>query len=127
MKKIRLLLVDDESDFLTAYSRRFVRRNAEISLATSGEEAIEKVIANSYDVVILDVMMPGMNGIETLRRIKAIDSSLPVIILTGHADSKVLGEGMECGAFDYLLKPVGTDELYFKVLDAVRARQFATA
>ncbi len=97
MKKIRLLLVDDESDFLTAYSRRFVRRNAEISLATSGEEAIEKVIANSYDVVILDVMMPGMNGIETLRRIKAIDSSLPVIILTGHADSKVLGEGMECG------------------------------
>ncbi|WP_319466337.1 response regulator [uncultured Pseudodesulfovibrio sp.] len=127
MKKIRLLLVDDESDFLTAYSRRFVRRNAEISLATSGEEAIEKVIANSYDVVILDVMMPGMNGIETLRRIKAIDASLPVIILTGHADSKVLGEGMECGAFDYLLKPVGTDELYFKVLDAVRARQYATA
>ncbi|AMK10945.1 MAG: response regulator [Pseudodesulfovibrio sp.] len=122
MKKIRLLLVDDEADFRTAYARRFVRRNAEITQAASGQEAIDKIRENDFDVVILDVMMPEMNGIETLRRIKAIDPTLPVIILTGHADSKVLIQGMDMGAFDFLLKPVGTDELYFKVLDAVRSR-----
>ena len=84
MKKIRLLLVDDETDFLTAYSRRFERRNAEISIASSGQEAIDKIRDAEFDVVILDVMMPEMNGIETLRRIKAIAPDLPVIILTGH-------------------------------------------
>ncbi|MDD3310744.1 response regulator [Pseudodesulfovibrio sp.] len=123
MKKIRLLLVDDETDFLHAYTRRFIRRNAEIESAQSGEEALEKIEGGRFDVVILDVMMPGMSGLETLRRIKALHPELPVIILTGHANSKALIEGMESGAFDYLLKPVGTDELYFKVLDAVRARR----
>ena len=123
MNKIRLLLVDDEPDFLQAYARRFTRRNVEITPASSGQEAIDRVRENTFDVVILDVMMPEMSGLETLRRIKAIKPDLPVIILTGHADSKVLIEGMDMGAFDFLLKPVGTDELYFKVLDAVRARR----
>ena len=127
MTKIRLLLVDDESDFLTAYSRRFIRRNAEIDVASSGPEALEKVRDNKFDVVVLDVMMPGMSGIETLRRIKDLDPTLPVIILTGHANSQAMIEGMECGAFDYLLKPVGTDELYFKVLDAVKSRRLDCA
>ena len=127
MTKIRLLLVDDESDFLTAYSRRFIRRNAEIDVASSGAEALEKVRDIKFDVVVLDVMMPGMSGIETLRRIKALDPTLPVIILTGHANSQAMIEGMECGAFDYLLKPVGTDELYFKVLDAVKSRRLDCA
>ena len=121
MNKIRLLLVDDEPDFLHAYARRFKRRNVEITPASSGQAAIDHVRESAFDVVILDVMMPEMNGLETLRRIKAIEPDLPVIILTGHADSKVLIEGMDMGAFDFLLKPVGTDELYFKVLDAVRA------
>ena len=122
MKKIRLLLVDDEKDFLTAYSRRFIRRNAEVTIATSGKEAIERVNETNFDVVILDVMMPEMNGIETLRHIKAVAPDLPVIILTGHADHKTLIEGMDIGAFDFLLKPVGTDELFFKVMDAVKSR-----
>lgn len=122
MKKIHLLLVDDEADFLNAYARRFARRNVETTLAASGQEAIDRVRESSFDVVVLDVMMPEMNGLETLRRLKAVEPDLPVIILTGHADSRVLIEGMDMGAFDFLLKPVGTDELYFKVLDAVRAR-----
>ena len=124
MKKIRLLLVDDEQDFLTAYSRRFIRRNAEVTIASSGPEALEKIRETEFDVVILDVMMPGMNGIETLRRIKAVAPDLPVIILTGHADHQTLIEGMDIGAFDFLLKPVGTDELFFKVMDAVKSRPF---
>ncbi|WP_319543264.1 response regulator [uncultured Pseudodesulfovibrio sp.] len=122
MQKIKLLLVDDEKDFLTVYARRFVRRNADITLASSGQEAIDKIRAIDFDVVILDVMMPEMNGIETLRRIKAIKPELPVIILTGHANSQTMIEGMDIGAFDFLLKPVGTDELYFRVLDAVRSK-----
>ncbi|BDQ37013.1 response regulator [Pseudodesulfovibrio nedwellii] len=122
MQKIKLLLVDDEKDFLTVYARRFVRRNADITIASSGQEAIDKIRVIDFDVVILDVMMPEMNGIETLRRIKAIKPNLPVIILTGHANSQTMIEGMDIGAFDFLLKPVGTDELYFKVLDAVRSR-----
>ena len=85
MKKIRLLLVDDEKDFLTAYSRRFIRRNAEVTIAASGPEALDRIKEADFDVVILDVMMPEMNGIETLRRIKNADPDLPVIILTGHA------------------------------------------
>lgn len=122
MKKIRLLLIDDEKDFLTAYSRRFIRRNAEVTIAASGREAIDRVRETDFDVAILDVMMPGMNGIETLRRIKNVAPDLPVIILTGHADHKTLIEGMDMGAFDFLLKPVGTDELFFKVMDAVKSR-----
>jgi len=125
MQKIKLLLVDDEKDFLTVYARRFVRRNADITLASSGQEAIDKIQTIEFDVVILDVMMPEMNGIETLRRIKAIKPNLPVIILTGHANSQTMIEGMDIGAFDFLLKPVGTDELYFRVLDAVRSRHRA--
>ncbi|EGB14540.1 response regulator receiver protein [Pseudodesulfovibrio mercurii] len=123
MQKIRLLLVDDETDFLNAYARRFARRNVETTLAASGQEAIDLVRDDEFDVVVMDVMMPGMSGLETLRRLKAIKPDLPVIILTGHADSRVLIEGMDMGAFDFLLKPVGTDELYFKVLDAVRTRR----
>ncbi|HKI81771.1 MAG TPA: response regulator [Pseudodesulfovibrio sp.] len=123
MKRIHLLLVDDEPDFLTAYTRRFKRRNVQITGASSGQQAIDLVRESEFDVVILDVMMPEMNGLETLRRIKAIKPELPVIILTGHADSGVLIQGMDMGAFDFLLKPVGTDELYFKVLDVVRARR----
>jgi DNA-binding response OmpR family regulator len=122
MKKIRLLLVDDEQDFLTAYSRRFLRRNTDVTVASSGAEALAKIEEIEFDAVVLDVMMPEMNGIEVLRRIKAKSPDLPIIILTGHADHKTLIQGMDMGAFDYLLKPVGTDELLFKVMDAIKAR-----
>ena len=126
MKRIQLLLVDDEHDFLAAYVRRFARRNVDIYTANGGQETLEIIRNIPLDAIVLDVMMPGMNGIETLRRIKEIAPDLPVILLSGHADSTALLEGMKYGAFDYLLKPVGTDELYQKVLDAVRAQQFTT-
>jgi DNA-binding response OmpR family regulator len=96
----------------------------DVTCVGSGREALEAVRLGRFDAVVLDVMMPGMSGIETLRQLKKLEPDLPVIILTGHANSEALVEGLSCGAFDYMLKPVGTDELYFKVLDAVRARRF---
>ncbi len=127
MKRIRLLMVDDESDFLMVYSRRFARRNVDVTVRCNGKEAIEAVKDNEFDVVVLDIMMPGLNGIETLREIKGIEPDLPVVILTGHANSEALIQGMGWGAFDYMLKPVGTDELYFKIIDAIKARKFESA
>ncbi|MGE4506515.1 MAG: response regulator [Desulfovibrionaceae bacterium] len=127
MQKIRLLLVDDERDFLIAYARRLSRRNVDVSVAGGGREAVEAVKAAPFDAVVLDIMMPGMNGVETLRQLKRVAPDLPVIILTGHVNADVLDQVIGDGAFDYLLKPVGVDELYFKVQDAIRASRFGTA
>ncbi|WP_243545385.1 response regulator [Pseudodesulfovibrio tunisiensis] len=121
MRRIQLLLVDDESDFLIAYARRLARRNVEVSTAPRARDAIEAIKAAHFDVVVMDVMMPGMSGIEALKTIKKIAPGLPVILLTGHANSEAALQGMAYGAFDYMLKPVGTDELYFKIQEAVRA------
>ena len=120
MKSIHVLLVDDENDFLTAYKRRLIRRNVEVSLASSGQEALGMVESADFDVIVLDIMMPEMSGIETLKRLKAVSPSIPVIILTGHANMEALAQVTGGGAFDYLLKPVSTEELYFKIMDAVR-------
>jgi len=120
MKSIHVLLVDDEKDFLTAYKRRLIRRNVEVSLASSGREALRMIEWTDFDAVVLDIMMPEMSGIETLKRLKAVNPSMPVIILTGHANMEALAQVSGGGAFDYLLKPVSTEELYFKIMDAVR-------
>lgn len=120
MKSIHVLLVDDENDFLTAYKRRLIRRNVEVSIAASGQEALRMVEGTDFDAIVLDIMMPEMSGIETLKRLKAVNPSIPVIILTGHANMEALAQVSGGGAFDYLLKPASTEELYFKIVDAVR-------
>ncbi|WP_421901839.1 response regulator [Maridesulfovibrio sp.] len=120
MKSIHVLLVDDENDFLTAYKRRLICRNVEVSIASSGQEALRMVEAADFDVIVLDIMMPEMSGIETLKHLRALKSSIPVIILTGHANMEALAQVSGGGAFDYLLKPASTEELYFKIVDAVR-------
>ncbi|WP_320170531.1 response regulator [Maridesulfovibrio sp.] len=124
MKQIRLLLVDDEGDFLKACERRLVRRNVDVSLAGSGREALEMIAKDDFDVVVLDIMMPEMSGIETLKRLREINADIPVVILTGHANTEALMQVIGGGAFDYMLKPVGADELYFKIVDAVRDARF---
>ena len=74
------------------------------------------------DIVVLDVRMPGMDGIETLRKMKKINPLLEVIMLTGHACLEIAREGMEVGAFDYLLKPINLDDLLYKVQDAFKKK-----
>ncbi|GFM36877.1 response regulator [Desulfovibrio psychrotolerans] len=117
-----VLLVDDEPDFLSVVARRLERRDITVRIAESGEEALAIVDTHPVDAVVLDVKMPGMDGIETLKRIKAAHPDIEVIMLTGHADLEVAISGMALGAFDYLLKPADIDELMFKLRDASRGR-----
>lgn len=113
-----VLLVDDEVGFVETMSKRLSKRQLMILPAYSGRQALEKLEKNSVDVVILDVKMPHMDGIETLREIKKIYPLVEVIMLTGHATIETAVEGMRLGAFDYLMKPCEIEELVAKVNDA---------
>ena len=120
-----IMLVDDEVPFVEAMTRRLTRRELEVEQAFSGSEALKKLTTGSKtEVVILDVKMPGMDGIETLKAIKSQVPLVEVIMLTGHATVESAIEGMKCGAFDYLLKPCDMDVLMAKVsAAAARKRQ----
>jgi DNA-binding NtrC family response regulator len=117
-----ILLVDDEPDFLYPLVKRLSKRDLVIQSAGSGQEALDVIQQKQIDVVVLDVKMPGMDGLETLRRIKAYNGLIEVIMLSGHASLDAAIEGMENGAFDYLMKPVDFDELFFKLQDAYKKK-----
>jgi DNA-binding NtrC family response regulator len=113
-----VLFVDDEVDFRNTLMKRMDKRGVTVSGVSSGEEALAWLKKNDADVIVLDVKMPGMDGIQTLREIKKIKPLVEVIMLTGHANLESASEGMACGAFDYLMKPFNIDELFYKVQDA---------
>jgi DNA-binding NtrC family response regulator len=123
MKQMKLLLVDDESDFRNTLLKRMQRRNVDVQGVDSGASALSWLETHPTDVVILDVRMPGMDGIETLREIKKHHPLTEVIMLTGHASIEVAIEGMEMGAFDYLMKPMDMDELLYKAEDAFKKKK----
>lgn len=119
MNSAVILLVDDEVPFVEAMMRRLKKRNLNVQAAFSGDEGLEKLAHESgIDVVVLDVKMPGMDGIETLREIKKRYPLVEVVMLTGHATVETAIEGMKLGAFDYLMKPCDMDELLAKVAEA---------
>jgi DNA-binding response OmpR family regulator len=118
----RLLLVDDEEMFLEYLSRRLIKLKYDVATSFSGEDALEKIRGQDFDVVILDVLMPGIDGIETLREIKRIKPVTEVVMLTGHASAEAGVEGMRLGAYDYLRKPCDMDELVSKVNKAYERR-----
>ena len=122
MSEFRVLFVDDEADFRETLIKRMQKRNLEASGARSGEEALAWLQQNPADVVVLDVRMPGMDGIQTLRAIKRNHPLLEVILLTGHANLEIAKEGMQLGAFDYLMKPIDLDELLYKLEDAYQKK-----
>ena len=122
MNAFKVMLVDDEKDFLETLCKRLTKRKLDVTSANSGREAIAKIQEFPVDVVVLDVRMPGMNGIETLKEIKKIKPSVEVIMLTAHADVQVAIEGMELGAFDYLMKPMEIDDLLYKLQDAYKKK-----
>lgn len=122
MDRLNLLLVDDEEDFLETLLKRMKKRRVNVTGVKSGEEALERLDQDPADVVVLDVKMPGMDGIQALREIKRRYPLVEVIMLTGHANVEVAIQGMELGAFDYLMKPMDIDELLYKVQDAYKKK-----
>lgn len=119
-----IMLVDDEVPFVEAMTKRLTRRELEVDTAFSGKDALEKLLADSKtEVVILDVKMPGMDGIETLQAIKRQVPLVEVIMLTGHATVESAIEGMKLGAFDYLMKPCDMDHLIAKVTEAAAKKR----
>lgn len=117
-----ILLVDDEVEFLETLIKRLKKRQVKVLGVNSGEEALDWLAKHSADVIVLDVRMPGMDGIQTLRKIKKMNPLIEIIMLTGHANLEVAREGIELGAFDYLMKPIDIDELLYKVQDAYKKK-----
>lgn len=118
----RILLVDDEERFRNILKIRLTARGKDVAEAADGFEALEMIKAEPRDIVVLDVKMPGMNGLETLKEIKKIAPETEVILLTGHASIDTAIDGVELGAFDYLHKPCSIEDLMDKIQSAFEAK-----
>jgi DNA-binding NtrC family response regulator len=118
MADFDVLLVDDEADFLETLLKRLRKRGFNAFTASNGQEALGILDKTAIDVVVLDWKMPGMDGLETLKEIKKIKPLIEVIILTGYTNVEAGIQGMELGAFDFLMKPVNIEELLYKLQDA---------
>jgi DNA-binding NtrC family response regulator len=115
---VKVLLVDDEPEFVDTLGERLETRGFHVKKALSGDEALATLREEKVDVVVLDVLMPGKDGIETLREIKHLNPLIEVIMLTGHATIETAIDGMKLGAFEYLQKPTETADLISKVVRA---------
>ena len=111
MEGLRVLIVDDEGELVSALEERLNLRGFQAKGVTTGAEALAYLKNTPCDVVLLDVKMPGVGGLEVIRRIKEDRPGLAVILLTGHGSAQDVEKGMELGAFDYLMKPVDIDVL----------------
>ncbi|ACS79919.1 response regulator [Maridesulfovibrio salexigens] len=118
MRNTRIMLVDDEERLLCTTKKLFEKLGFEVLTCTSGKEALELLEQTDVHVVFLDIKMPGMDGIETLQRIKKKFPFVEVVILTGHASMEAAVEGLKLGAFDFLIKPVSMKELLENVEEA---------
>jgi DNA-binding NtrC family response regulator len=122
MVKMRIMLVDDEERFLQTTQKMVAKKGYDALTAVSGEECLKKLEQELVHVVILDVKMPGMDGVETLKYIKQRFPLVEVIMLTGHATAESAVEGLKLGATDYLTKPTSIDDLITKAEEAFNKR-----
>lgn len=111
MGGLKVLLVDDEEEFAATLEERLRLRGIEAEYVSDGGRAIERVREKNFDVIVIDVMMPGIGGIEVLKNVKAIEPRARVILLTGRGEAGDSEEGLRLGAFDYLIKPINIDRL----------------
>lgn len=123
MGAIRVLHVDDEAGFAAAVGRRLAHRGMSMSTAASGGEALEALAAEPFDVILLDIKMPGMDGIKTLGEIRRQYPEVAVIMLTAHVNADIVISSLAMGAFDYLQKPADMDDLIDKIEAAAQQRQ----
>jgi two-component system, OmpR family, response regulator CpxR len=119
----KVLLVDDEEQFVEVLSQRLDARGFKVDTAFNGDDAIDFLNSHDADVVILDVQMPGRDGLETLREIKRIKPIVEVIMLTGHGTVETAIQGMKLAAYDYLMKPTDTAELVDKINKAYQRKK----
>jgi two-component system OmpR family response regulator len=118
MAKEKVLLVDDNPEFTEVLSQRMEARDVAVDTAASGAEALEKVSDESYDAIVLDLAMPGMDGMETLKRLLEKRPDLQVILLTGYATLEKGIEAVKLGAIDFLEKPAEIQKLMEKIRQA---------
>jgi DNA-binding NtrC family response regulator len=118
MGTMRVLVVEDEADFRQTMVNRLSKRNIDASGAETGEKALKLINKFTYDVVILDIRLPGLDGISVLREIKKIKPLIEVVLLTGHGTVESGIEGMKLGAYDYMLKPAKFDDIIEKIQHA---------
>jgi DNA-binding NtrC family response regulator len=121
MEKIKVMLVDDEEEFVSTLSSRIKKRGFSSSVAITGEQALQFVDDQVPDVMVLDLKMPGIDGMEVLKRVKKSYPKVKVIILTGHGSEKNKTEAFSLGAFGYLQKPVKIDELIEQIMRAYKS------
>jgi len=119
MNTWKVLLVDDEEEFVTTLAERLKLRSIETSIATNGGEALRRIEEDRPDVVVLDVLMPGLGGLDVLDQIRKTDPQIRVILLTGRGSAHEEDPKIPAGASDYLIKPVNIDELIQKMREAL--------
>jgi len=122
MDKERVLLVDDEEEFVRALSKRLTAKGLTVEVSGDVESAVEKVQQSNFHVIVLDLAMPGMDGLETLKRLREVNPDLQVILLTGHGSIRSGVEAMKVGATDFLEKPAEFPELLAKIREASARR-----
>lgn len=118
---IHILIVDDESDFASTLAKRLTHLGAKVDTAASGVDAYAALESSPIDVVLLDMNMPDLNGMETLKIIRKNFLRAKVIVLTGEGDMNRHMRSLEAGAFDYLLKPVPLERLWERIQDVMKA------
>ncbi|KPK46068.1 MAG: chemotaxis protein CheY [Nitrospira bacterium SM23_35] len=116
--KANVLVVDDEEQFLKVFSQRLEGRGVKVDTSSTGEEALKKVHDKEFDAIVLDMVMPGMSGMEALKRIRAENPDVQIIILTGHGTVEKGVEAMKSGAVDFLEKPADLNKIMEKIAEA---------
>ena len=125
MENARILLVDDETDFTDTMSQLLETRGYRVTAVNGGESAIKALGQGRYDVMVLDLKMPGMDGMATLKEAKKLELFTETLILTGHATVDTALEAIKLGAYDYLTKPCDIDELVQKIQGAWKKKDVA--
>ncbi len=123
---VKVLLADDEEEFINTLAERLSLRGLEVSTALEGEEALSLLSESEFDVAVIDFMMPGISGTEVLKKAKSVQPGLEVIILTGKGSTREGIEGMQYGAFDYLMKPVDIETLVDRIRSAAELKRNET-
>jgi DNA-binding NtrC family response regulator len=122
MEGDRVLLVDDEEEFVRALAKRLKARGLNVEFTGDGKSAVEKLKQSDFDVIVLDLAMPGIDGLETMKRLRKVDPDIQILLLSGHGSLKTGVEAMKEGAIDFLEKPAEFKELLVKIQEASARR-----